>query len=131
LEPILTPYLTELQGLNSVECSLQTKAKTIFHLKLVASLFQSLDVKPKNENKNEHTMTTAQQQQNPVALIFPQILPLLQQVIRAFFSRGNFQDKLTEKFRGNFYILRKRVREIDPDRVWTFFCQKWQKCWRF
>ena len=84
LEPILTPYLSELQGLNTVECSQQTKAKTIFHLKLIASLFQSLDVKPKHENKNHSTSaltTNVAGFQHPVALIFPQILPLLQQVI--------------------------------------------------
>lgn len=77
LEPILTPYLSELQGLNSVECSQQSKAKTIFHLKLIASLFQSLDVKQKADNKN---ITTSVGSHHPVALIFPQILPLLQQV---------------------------------------------------
>ena len=38
LEPILTPYLSELQGLNAHECNQQTKAKTIFHLKLVTSM---------------------------------------------------------------------------------------------
>jgi hypothetical protein len=87
LEPILTPYLTELQGLNIVECNQQTKAKTIFHLKLIASLFQSLDVKPKHDNKNHSTSALTSNIagfQHPVALIFPQILPLLQQVIVLF-----------------------------------------------
>jgi hypothetical protein len=88
LEPILTPYLTELQGLNIVECNQQTKAKTIFHLKLIASLFQSLDVKPKHDNKNHSTSALTSNVagfQHPVALIFPQILPLLQQVIVLFY----------------------------------------------
>ncbi len=65
-------------------CDLQqSKAKTIFHLKLMASLFQSLDVKPKNDNKNS---ASASGFQHPVALIFPQILPLLKQVPRVVFT---------------------------------------------
>jgi hypothetical protein len=53
----------------------------------MASLFQSLDVKPKNENKNS---ASASGFQHPVALIFPQILPLLKQVPRVVFTTLRF-----------------------------------------
>jgi hypothetical protein len=95
LEPILTPFLIELQvihliilrltivmfllvetifqSMNSLESNPHTKSKTTYNIKLISSLFQSIDVKPKIEKMALSNQTT-------IGVIFPQILPLLQQV---------------------------------------------------
>ena len=53
LEPILTPYLRDMQETVGQPPSPQTKAKISFQLKILMTLFQTLDIRPRDDERAE------------------------------------------------------------------------------
>ena len=53
LEPILTPYLHDMQETVGQPPSPQTKAKISFQLKILMTLFQTLDIRPRDDERAE------------------------------------------------------------------------------
>ena len=81
LEPIISPYLAELQSIAGQEATPQLKPRVDFILKLLTTLFQSLEIPTKNgESEQSIAQKQEMQQKNPVVILFPQIYPLLKQI---------------------------------------------------
>lgn len=67
LEPIIMPYLVELQELSQQQPSVPIKAKIMFIVKLLTTLIQAMDIKNPEPG-----------QAHPVAVLAEQLLPLIQ-----------------------------------------------------
>ena len=94
LEPILTPYLSEMQATVQQPPSPQTKAKISFHLKILMTLFQTLDIRRRDDEQAEAQQTNLDHPQ-PISVIFPQIYPLLKQVAEVWVKDPDVMDTLS------------------------------------
>lgn len=79
MEQFLMPYLTNLQQLSQQAPSAVDKPKVIFVFKVLTSLFQSLDSKKRESEKAESVQQQAPAQQ-PLTVVFPQLMPLIKSV---------------------------------------------------
>ncbi len=103
LEPILTPYLGEMQATLGQQPDPQTKAKITFHLKILMTLFQTLDIRRRDdENAESQQINTSHQQ--PIAVIFPQIYPLLQRVAEVWTRDSDVMETLCSALKVSFFI---------------------------
>jgi hypothetical protein len=93
LEPILTPYLSEMQETIGQPPNPQTKAKITFQLRILMTLFQTLDIRRKEDDRAEAQQTNSQYPQ-PIAVIFPQIYPLLKRVAEVWTKEPEVMDTL-------------------------------------
>lgn len=94
LEPILTPYLNEMQATAAQPPSPQTKAKISFHLKILMTLFQTLNIRSHDDERAEAQQTNLDQPQ-PIAVIFPQIYPLLKSVAEVWIKDPDVMETLS------------------------------------
>lgn len=94
LEPILSPYLTEMQTLVNQEPNHANKAKTVFHLKILTTLFQTLDIRRKEDEKAESQQVVNLAYPQPIAVIFPQIYPLLKRVAEVWIKDSDVMETL-------------------------------------
>ena len=93
LEPILTPYLREMQEAIGQPANPQTKAKITFHLKILMTLFQTLDIRRRDDDQAEAQQTNLDHAQ-PISVIFPQIYPLLKRVAEVWIKDADVIDTL-------------------------------------
>ncbi len=94
LEPIITPYLKDMQETANLPPSPQSKAKITFLLKILMTLFQSLDIRRRDDEQAEAQQNNLEHQQ-PIAVIFPQIYPLLKRVAEVWIKDGDVMDTLS------------------------------------
>ena len=93
LDPILTPYLREMQETIGQPTNPQTKAKISFHLKILMTLFQTLDIRRRDDEQAEAQQTNLDHPQ-PISIIFPQIYPLLKRVAEVWIKDADVMDTL-------------------------------------
>ena len=77
LEPILSPFLIELQQLTGQAQSAQVKTRLMYLLKVLTTLFQALCLNNSNKNKSP---ANSNSQQEPATVLMPQIVPILKSV---------------------------------------------------
>ena len=120
LEPILSPYLAELQSIAGQEATPQLKPRVDFILKLLTTLFQSLEFQP-NKGEGEQEMTEAQKQefqkQNPVFVLFPQIYPLLKQVAEKWIRDADIIETMCNLLKQCVTTLMDGIRPFTNDMV--------------
>ena len=103
LEPIITPYLREMQETVGQPPSPQTKAKISFHLKVLMTLFQTLDIRPRDDERAEAQQTKMDHPQ-PISVIFPQIYPLLKRAAEVWIKDADVMDTLSSVLKQVFYF---------------------------
>ncbi|TRY79407.1 hypothetical protein TCAL_07050 [Tigriopus californicus] len=79
MESILTPYITELRSLSAQEPNVQLKTRVVFILKLLTTLFQALNLNPKEEGDKVESQQNPKRIQ-PMITLFPQLFPLVKDV---------------------------------------------------
>jgi hypothetical protein len=87
LEPILMPYLAELQSLAAQNPKPESKSKLCFILQVLTTLFQTFKLANSLSNNLPESEIQDAQLQNPVVVLFPQIFPLLEQLAKKMDSR--------------------------------------------
>ena len=80
LEPILSPYLQELDNVSNQTPSPHAKPKVDFVFKLLTMLIQSLEP-PQQQNENAAAKTNM-----PVQVLFPQIYPIIKRVAEKWYK---------------------------------------------
>ena len=81
LEPILSPYLQELNNVSNQDPSPHAKPKVDFVFKLLTMLIQSLEPPQNDEQQNN-----APAKPNlPVQVLFPQIYPIIKRVAEKWY----------------------------------------------
>lgn len=118
LEPILTPYLQEMQQNVGLPPSPQTKAKVIFHLKLLMTLFQTLDISHKDNEQAEAQQRKLNHPQ-PIAVMFPQINPLLKQVAQVWVKDAEVMETLSSVLKQVVSTLQDDVRPFAQEIIMT------------
>ena len=118
LEPILSPYLTELQSIAGQNATPQLKPRVDFILKLLTTLFQSLEI-PTKEGDSAQIVAEkhAMQQQNPIVVLFPQIYPLLKQVAEKWIRDADIIETMCNLLKQCVSTLMDGVRPFANDMV--------------
>ena len=118
LEPILSPYLAELQSIAGQEPTPQLKPRVDFILKLLTTLFQSLEIQTKNgENQLTEVQKQQLQQQNPVFVLFPQIYPLLKQIAEKWIRDADIIETMCNLLKQCVTTLMDGIRPFANDMV--------------
>eukprot|EP00095_Tigriopus_kingsejongensis_P012065 maker-scaffold60_size442463-snap-gene-0.27 protein:Tk12065 transcript:maker-scaffold60_size442463-snap-gene-0.27-mRNA-1 annotation:"Importin-13" len=79
LGSILTPYITELRTIATQDPNVQLRARVLFIMKLLTTLFQALDLNPKEEGDKVEAQQIPKRTQ-PIITLFPQLFPLVKDV---------------------------------------------------
>merc|ERR1712241_847544 len=114
LEPILSPYLQEMQETVGQPPSPQTKAKISFHLKILMTLFQTLDIRPRDDERAEAQQTKMDHPQ-PISVIFPQIYPLLKRAAEVWIKDADVMDTLSSVLKQVVFILLDDIKPFSQD----------------
>ena len=91
----------------------QAKAKITFHLKMLMTLFQTLDIRRKDDEQAEAQQTNLEHPQ-PISVIFPQIYPLIKKVAEVWIKEVEVMDTLSSVLK---QVISTLLDDIKP------FCQ--------
>ncbi len=94
MQSILTPYLSELQNIAAKQqaASVADKNQVIYALKIVTTLFQSLDGSGPMTASRQNPNAQQGQQKEPMAILLPQIFPLVANVSRNWLADEEVMD---------------------------------------
>ena len=95
LEPILTPYLRDMQATVEQPINPATKAKISFLLKILMTLFQTLDIRRRDDEQAEAQQANLTKHPQPISVIFPQIYPLLKRVAEVWIKDDDVIETLS------------------------------------
>ena len=115
LEPILTPYLQEMQETVVQPPSPQTKAKITFHLKILMTLFQTLDIRRKDDEQAEAHQQSNLEHPQPISVIFPQIYPLIKKVAEVWIKEPEVMDTLSSVLKQVISTLLDDIKPFSQD----------------
>jgi len=114
LEPILTPYLRDMQATVEQPINPQTKAKISFLLKILMTLFQSLDIRRRDDEQAEAQQANLTHPQ-PISVIFPQIYPLLKRVAEVWIKDDDVMETLSSVLKQVVSTLLDDIKPFSQD----------------
>ena len=95
LQNILTPYLTDLQNITNRQQSgpsAPDRGQILYVLKIVTTLFQSLDGSGPMTTSKQKEHSQQGQQKESIAILLPQIFPLVTNVAKSWFGDEEVMD---------------------------------------